>query len=342
MTRRLQTRASGVTEPPQLTVAVPTYNGANHLAETLRSILFQEDVRFELLISDDGSDDSTLNIVRLEAGDRAKVVVNSDRLGLAGNWNQCVSLSSTPLVAIVHQDDVLLSGHLSSHGGAFANDATTGLVASASTVIDREGREVPESVVGRGSLGTVDLLFAPGEAIPAMAAGNPLRCSAVTIRKEAHAQAGGFDPALRYVVDWDLWLRIARVWSVAWLARESIAVRWHEESETHRFYKGTADLEETERVIQKVFTGFEPGSVGLAALQQSTYASLGRAYLNRAHVALRGGDGELSRRCLSRALSLSPRLVWTILADTRLAAQMVSVATAPTMAARWFGRTEKS
>ena len=95
-------------------------NGARHLSETLKSILQQEDEPFDLIVSDDRSEDESLAIVRALCGDRARIVVNSERLGLAGNWNQCVALSRTPLVAIVHQDDVLRSNHLQLHAKAFA------------------------------------------------------------------------------------------------------------------------------------------------------------------------------------------------------------------------------
>ena len=104
---------------PILTVAVPTCNGARHLAEALRSILAQEGVAFELLVSDDRSDDDTLEVVRAAAGDRVRIEVNSERLGLAGNWNRCVALARTPLVAIFHQDDVMLPGHLAGARGGF-------------------------------------------------------------------------------------------------------------------------------------------------------------------------------------------------------------------------------
>jgi glycosyltransferase involved in cell wall biosynthesis len=73
---------------PLLTVAVPTCNGAAHIAQAIRSILSQERVDFELVVSDDRSDDDTLTVVRKAAGDRARVEVNSERLGLAGNWNR--------------------------------------------------------------------------------------------------------------------------------------------------------------------------------------------------------------------------------------------------------------
>ncbi len=75
-----------------LTVAVPTCNGARHLEEALRSVLAQEGIAFELLVSDDRSDDGTLEIVRAAAGDRVRIEVNSERLGLAGNWNRCAAL----------------------------------------------------------------------------------------------------------------------------------------------------------------------------------------------------------------------------------------------------------
>ena len=64
---------------------------------------------------------------------------------------------------------------------------------------------------------------------------------------------GGFDPRLGYVVDWDAWLRISRQWRVAWLARPTVQVRWHYESETHRFKTGLTDLDETEQMLTTLF-----------------------------------------------------------------------------------------
>ncbi len=138
---------------PLLTVAIPTCNGAAHLAEAIRSILSQEGVEFELVVSDDRSDDDTLAVVRRAAGDRARIEVNSERLGLAGNWNRCAALARTPLVAIFHQDDVMLPGHLAAHAASFAADDSIGLTASASVVIDDRGRPVSQAVVEHGGPG---------------------------------------------------------------------------------------------------------------------------------------------------------------------------------------------
>jgi glycosyltransferase involved in cell wall biosynthesis len=319
-----------------LTVAIPTCNGAALLAETLRSILIQSCGRFELLVCDDASDDDTLDLVRNLAADRARIVVNEHRLGLAGNWNRCVAECRTPLIAIVHQDDVLGPGHLEAHIAAFDGDPRIGLVASASTVIDEHGGEIPGRVVERGGLGPADRVFLPEGVVPLLAVGNPLRCSAVSIRVAAYQDVGGFDPAYRYVLDWDFWLRVARRWRLAWLAQPTVKVRWHRDSETHRFKVGSDDLDESRRLLERLFGQASLSPALVASLRGKSERRLARAFLNRAHDALRAGRIELARRCLRDAVRLCPWVIGSILGDPRLAVQMAAVAAAPKLAQRWF------
>jgi GT2 family glycosyltransferase len=323
---------------PPLTVAIPTCNGTAHLAATLESILTQGCDPFELVVSDDASDDGTVDLVRAHAADRARIIVNDRRLGLAGNWNQCVSLCRTPLIAIVHQDDLLLAGHLASHLRAFKSDSRIGLVCSASTVIDEQNREVQANVVERGGLDPIDRVFEPGEPVPLLAVGNPLRCSAVSIRVDAHREAGGFDPSYRYVLDWDFWLRVVRGWRMAWLATPTVAVRWHKESETHRFKTGREDLDETKRLLERLFADDRAAASLLGPMRRTADRRLARAYLNRSHDALLAGQIELARSCLGEALRLSPPVVGSIVRDPRLAVQMAALAASPRSAARWFSR----
>ncbi len=330
--------AARETSAPALAVAIPTCNGLPHLAEAIRSILSQQGIAYELVVSDDRSDDGSLEMVRALAGDRARIEVNSERLGLAGNWNRCLALARTPFVAIFHQDDVMKPGHLAAHVEAFAGDDGIGLVAGASDVIDDRGAAVPESIVGRGGLGPVDRVFAAKTLAAAMVEGNPLRCSAVTIRRAAFEDVGGFDPMLRFVLDWDYWLRVSRRWKLAWLARPSVSVRWHGASETHRFKTGTADLEESARMLETLFAVDLKDEPGADRRRRTATQKLARAFLNRAHDALRAGRSDLARQALQRGLGLAPSQVSAFLGDPRLAIQMASLALAPGLAGRLFGR----
>lgn len=325
--------------PPLITVAIPTMNGSGHLAETLRGVLSQAGVVFDLIVADDRSTDDTLAVARRVAGDRVRIAVNPERLGLAGNWNRCVALSRTPFVAVIHQDDVWRPGHLAAHLAAFQTGPTVGFVASGSQVIDEQNRPVSDAIIAWGGLGPVDQVFSAGDSLRVLATANPLRCSAVSIRVAAHADVGGFDPSYRYVVDWEFWLRLARRWSLAWLARRTVDVRWHPASETHRFRAGVADLEETGRVLDALRSDRDGPPALTAETAVRARRTLARAYLNRSHVALRGGDGRLGRDCLGRSVRIWPGVLRVIAADPRLAAQMAAVWVAPGPSGRFFART---
>ena len=104
----------------------------------------------------------------------------------------------------------------------------------------------------------------------------------------AHAEVGGFDPSYRYVVDWDFWLRVARTRPVVWLARPTVSIRWHLASETHRFKTGTADLDETVRLLAELFEADGPSLLNGKQLRTRANRRLARAFLNRAHVAFQG------------------------------------------------------
>jgi GT2 family glycosyltransferase len=302
---------------PPFTVAIPTYNGTGFVRAAVGTALGQGDVAFELLVCDDRSTDDTLDQVHREAGDRVRIEVNSERLGLAGNWNRCVELARTPFVAILHQDDTLAPDHLATHLAAYG--PTTGLVASAVDMVDKDDVSISPQRVERGGCGPVDRRFAPGEFARELAVANPLRCSAVTLRREAHASVGGFDSSYRYVVDWDFWLRASEAWEVAWVAKPTAVVRWHSSSETHAFSGGTVDLEETSRLLESLYSRHPDLA---EASQPRAGRRLARAYVHRAYQASKAGRRDLVRLALGRAWGLDRRTVALALADPRLAARL--------------------
>ena len=300
-----------------ISVAIPTFNGARHLAEAIRSVLGQTEPMAELRILDDRSEDDSAEIARTEAGDRGRIEVNSERLGLAGNWNRCVCEASSALVSVFHQDDVMHPGHLAAHARAFAERPDLGFSCGGFQVIDAEGHEIPESVVEGASLGPSARFFETGDFVQELAARNPVRCSTVVMNRAAHEEVGGFNPEYRYAVDWEFWVRMARARPVAWVPEATVSVRWHAESETHRFRRGTADLDEVGRLLEQVAAMDSGRWPDGDRIRQEGRTRLARAYLNRAYEALKGGRNRLARTCLGRSWSLCRRLTLRELADPR-------------------------
>ncbi len=193
-------------------------------------------------------------------------------------------------------------------------------------------------MVEQGGLGPIDRIFEPGRLARRWPSGNPLRCSAVTLRVAAFDEVGGFDPRFEYVVDWDCWLRLSRKWQVAWLARPTVQVRWHSASETHRFKTGLADLDETVRMLDKLFDVDLKDHADVARLRRAANDRLGRAFLNRAHDALRAGLARTgSRRVVSGISVLAAPASRRSSATPGCASQMAALAAAPGLAARLFG-----
>jgi glycosyltransferase involved in cell wall biosynthesis len=92
-----------------VSICMPTYNGAPYLRSAIESALSQSYPNFELLIVDDGSADDTIAIARGFANQdrRIKIHQNPQRLGLAGNWNRCIDLATGEWIKFLFQDDLL-------------------------------------------------------------------------------------------------------------------------------------------------------------------------------------------------------------------------------------------
>lgn len=95
----------------KLSVALAAYNGEKYIEEQLRSILQQTREVDEMIITDDGSTDRTLEIVLsfIEANhlqNRWKVMVNPTNLGYAENYRHAMDLCTGELIFLSDQDDI--------------------------------------------------------------------------------------------------------------------------------------------------------------------------------------------------------------------------------------------
>lgn len=94
---------------PFISICLPTYNGAKYLKECLTSISIQKYTHFEVVISDDSSQDETLQICTDFKKSAAFPVHIHQHLpnGMASNWNHCIEKSTGQYIKFLFQDDVL-------------------------------------------------------------------------------------------------------------------------------------------------------------------------------------------------------------------------------------------
>lgn len=91
---------------PKVSICVPAFNNVFFLKRLLDSIVDQEFTNFDVIISDDSTDDGISNLVKKYSDLLTiKYIYNSTPLGTPANWNNSIQYSDSEYVKIMHHDD---------------------------------------------------------------------------------------------------------------------------------------------------------------------------------------------------------------------------------------------
>lgn len=93
-----------------ISICIATYNGARYIGEQLASILKQLSAEDEVVVSDDGSTDGTLDIVRSFNDCRIRIVDGPQRHSPTLNFEWALRNAKGEYIFLADQDDVWLEG----------------------------------------------------------------------------------------------------------------------------------------------------------------------------------------------------------------------------------------
>jgi len=92
-----------------ISICIPSYNGEGTIKRCIDSVLNQNDlqqINYEIIISDDGSNDGTLDILSAyKDNTRIKIYPGNGHKGFTRNWNKAISLGKGDFRTLLHQDD---------------------------------------------------------------------------------------------------------------------------------------------------------------------------------------------------------------------------------------------
>jgi len=187
------------TSSPAISFIVPAYNAELTLRETLASLVAQSRTDWEAIVVDDGSTDGTAQIAE-GVGDARIIVVRQINTGLAGARNAGLRRATGECVCFLDADDVVQPSFVESMLGAIGDHDA---VACWYELVGPAGQPL-----GWACMPTREDL-----AWDRLIRNNPLAVTAVVRRVSLVRRLGrveAFDPALRVLEDWDLWLRFAQ------------------------------------------------------------------------------------------------------------------------------------
>lgn len=184
---------------PTVSVLLTVYNGDQYLRQAIDSVLAQTFDDFELVVVDDGSTDSTPDILATYEDPRIDVLHQPNR-GRAPALNRGLIRSSGEYIAIIDADDIAVPERLETQVEILESDPTVDVLGS---WYERRHEADP------GRTKTEKPPLKDGDLKRVLPTYNPIAHSSVTYRKEAIAQVGGYDIGLIACIDYDLWIRLA-------------------------------------------------------------------------------------------------------------------------------------
>jgi glycosyltransferase involved in cell wall biosynthesis len=194
--------SSAVAGVPLVSVVMPSYNSADTIEASLRSVIAQTYPAIEIIVVDDGSRDETVARVRAMSCTRPlRVVAEGRNQGAPRARNRGAQLASGQFLAFLDSDDTWSPDKLAQQVKALLAAPEAVLCYTQIRHHDHLGREIYTSEYKRTGALAADLLTRN-------VVGST---SSVMIRKQAFFQVGGFDPDFAACQDWDLWVRLADV-----------------------------------------------------------------------------------------------------------------------------------
>lgn len=127
-------------ENPLVSVLVPNYNYARYVGEALESVLSQTYPHFEIIVCDDGSKDSSCEVIETYVQKDSRVkLIRKQNGGVATALNTAYRESKGQVVCILDADDVWMDNKLQKVVEAFKSNSKCGFVIHNVIEIDGQG-----------------------------------------------------------------------------------------------------------------------------------------------------------------------------------------------------------
>ncbi len=197
------------------TVIIPSYNQAQYIANCIESISAQTKKALQIIVVDDNSSDDTAKIIKPYLKKVTFIRHKKNYGSYAYTYNTGVRHAKGDYIIIVSADDKLAPTILEKEAAILDQNPQIGLVYSQSFSVEDSKNILKvhksaghKSYVGRPN--DFELLLTQGDFISSINA---------LVRRSVYQKLGLFDTKLRYMADYEMWIRIAQQYKLAYIAK---------------------------------------------------------------------------------------------------------------------------
>jgi len=196
-----------------VSIITPSFNQADYLEQTLRSVLEQNYPNIEYIVIDGSSTDGSEEIIRKHADSLAYWISEKDS-GQAEAINKGFTRARGEIVAWLNSDDYYLPDAISSAVKVFEENPDVLLIYGDMLAVNEHGQTT--NILKYRQLSLEDLLCF-------QIIGQP----SVFFRREVLSKTGPLDTTFHFLLDHHLWIRIARHGKILHVPQTLSAARYH-------------------------------------------------------------------------------------------------------------------
>lgn len=204
---------------PLVSIVTPSYNQQKYLEDSILSVLNQDYQNLEYFVIDGGSTDGSLEIIR-KYNDKLAGWVSEPDQGQTDAINKGFHRSQGEIMAWLNSDDLYHPGAVRSAVEFLQTNPEIGLVYGDTDLIDGSGRKIGRFNAQQTSY---QRLMRGGVYIPQPAA---------FWRRELWERSGPLDPSYYFAMDYDLWVRFAKISPIHYTPQLWASFRIHGDGKT--------------------------------------------------------------------------------------------------------------
>ena len=230
---------------PLWSVMIPAYNCIGYLQEAIESVLQQAlpEEQMQIEVIDDCSTDGNVGeLVNRVGKGRVGYFRKEVNGGSLRNFESCINRAMGIYVHILHGDDKVAPGFYNEVSDLFDDYPEAGACYTSFDYIDSASRNVWPVQILQKERGIIE------NWLEKIAVTNPVQPPAIVVKREVYEQLGSFF-AVHYGEDWEMWVRIAAHYPVAYSPRFSAHYRVHKANITTNSILSGQNIKDIEKVI---------------------------------------------------------------------------------------------
>ena len=229
-------------------VMIPVYNNIEYIEQAMRSVLMQNIPQHEMQIEvvDDASTDGDVKALVESVGKgRITYFTQPVNAGSLRNFETCINRSKGFLVHILHADDYVKNGYYKTIGDLFNQYPEAGAAYCRFCYVDEKG----EKLYCHHAESTKDGILKNW--LIRLAEKQRIQYAAITVKREVYEKLGSFY-GLTYAEDWEMWVRIAKYYPVAYTPQILADYRKHTMSISGKKFLSGEYLDDLTKVMELI------------------------------------------------------------------------------------------